>query len=206
MLARLTVGARALTGLPVPIPAFAVNGRSGVLLTGIVRPRLYVSRGILARLTAEELGMAVAHEVAHQRAWDNGKRWLIACAPDLLAFTRRGAELESRWRGSVERAADTAAAGRSRAAATTLASALVKVARFCAGHGAAVPSCSSFHEDDFLAGRIRVLLGESSPDCPTGARRIALRAVPSVMLLACLGGRAALQLVHAGTEWLVRLP
>jgi hypothetical protein len=206
-LASYVASARPVSGVTEAIPVFSVKGAPGVVLAGVLRPRLYVSRDVLATLTAEELKVAVAHEAAHQRAWDNAKRRLIAFAPDILGLTRRGTDIESGWRAAAETAADAAATDRSEAAAVSLASALVKVARLSAGRTAGDDTCSTFHNGEFLAARIRRLLaGPRDPDRAPLASTAMIGAAVFTLLGSIVSGSAILRVVQTATEWLVRLP
>lgn len=45
---------------------------------GLLRPRIVVSRGLLARLTPPELAAVLAHERAHAARFDNLRQWLAA--------------------------------------------------------------------------------------------------------------------------------
>lgn len=98
-------------------------------LSGLLRPRLLISRSVLHALSSEELDTALAHEQAHRRSRDNAKRLLLLLAPDMLPFVRPLRTLELSWSKFAEWAADDqAAAGNSRRA-LALAAALVRVAR-----------------------------------------------------------------------------
>lgn len=96
-------------------------------VAGLVRPTLFVSRGMLARLTERELEGLVAHELAHMRHQDNLIGWLDAIVFRAFRFLP---PLRAAWTESLaerEEFADAVAAratGRPRA----LASALLKVA------------------------------------------------------------------------------
>jgi hypothetical protein len=51
-------------------------------LVGVLRPRLIVTRGLVAALTDEELAASIGHEVGHSRARDNLTRLLMRATPD----------------------------------------------------------------------------------------------------------------------------
>ena len=58
-----------------PMPAFEIDAEAPIVaLVGVLRPRLLVTRGVVAALTEEELAASVAHEIGHWRALDNLKR------------------------------------------------------------------------------------------------------------------------------------
>jgi hypothetical protein len=107
--------------IPAPAPFFA--------LTGIVHPRLVISRAILEALSAEQLAAALLHERAHRISRDNLKRLFILCAPDILPFFRGPGALERGWARFTEWAADDAAAEGNSDRSLSLAAALVRVAR-----------------------------------------------------------------------------
>ena len=58
---------------------------------GLMRPRIVVSRGLLARLAGSELAAVLAHERAHAARFDNLRQWLAAVSLWPLPQTlRRG--------------------------------------------------------------------------------------------------------------------
>ena len=96
------------------IAAFAIDQEAPVMaLVGVLRPRLLVTRGLLAALTGEELAASVAHEVGHWRAWDNLKRLVMRAAPDLLTMTSTARDIERRWSAAAEHAVRRALASAS---------------------------------------------------------------------------------------------
>ena len=111
----------------VPCPVYSVSDASSLLaVTGIFRPRVFVSRDVAEALTGEELSAALAHELAHVRRFDNLKQLLLKSTQvPLRAF--RGADAE--WTNASEIAADESAVTRG-ASPLELSSALVKVGRF----------------------------------------------------------------------------
>src|SRR5262249_40559641 len=68
-----------------PLPASAKRASVFVLLTpaplmavtGLLRPRIFVSQSIVSALTQEELAAALSHEFAHVRSRDNLKQLLL---------------------------------------------------------------------------------------------------------------------------------
>jgi Zn-dependent protease with chaperone function len=111
---------------------FRLNVPGAVVATiGLFRPRIFVSAEVLEKLTQEELAAAIAHEVAHVRAFDNCKRLLLRT----ISWASDAAEA---WRCASECAADEHAV-RCGAKAVELASALVKVSRMKA---AAIPAAT----------------------------------------------------------------
>ena len=110
----------------VPCPVYSVSDASSLLaVTGIFRPRVFVSCDVAEALTGEELSAALAHELAHVRRFDNLKQLLLKSTQmPLRAF--RGADAE--WTNASEIAADESAVTRG-ASPLELSSALVKVGR-----------------------------------------------------------------------------
>jgi Zn-dependent protease with chaperone function len=85
------------------------------------RPRLYISRGAMQMLDAEEMQAAIRHELAHADGFDNLKQLVVRfCAFPALA------SLEKEWVRAAEIAADDRAA-QDESQAADLASTLIKV-------------------------------------------------------------------------------
>jgi hypothetical protein len=101
----------------------AAKGAPALILVGVCRPKIMVSDMATAVLSERELQVAVRHELAHKRSWDNLKRLLINATP----FPGMGT-LEVAWREAAELAADDSAVA-SRQEALDLASALIKLSR-----------------------------------------------------------------------------
>jgi Zn-dependent protease with chaperone function len=95
-----TTAARAVAGLPrgpSPAPLVAAVGRSGVgnvvcldspaasaFCAGLLRPRVFVTSGMVAALAAEELDAVLVHEVEHARRRDPLRRLVGRAAADVL--------------------------------------------------------------------------------------------------------------------------
>jgi len=117
-----------------PAPILVVDAAAPLLaLSGIVRPRLFLSRGVWETLAPEELQAALRHEQAHRESRDNLKRLAFLLFPEVLPFVRSFAPLERHWAMVSEWAADDAAADGDDRRALWLASALVRVARMGTG-------------------------------------------------------------------------
>jgi hypothetical protein len=148
-------------GAAVPgLDALEVEGVSGVSLAGVFRPRIVVGPQARAALTAAELEVAVAHEVAHERSHDNLKAFAMFCAPDFFGWSDTARRLEVGWRAGAECSADAEAVCGEERRALALATALVKVARLGEPASAPLrsPVWSSFHEPGLLEVRVRRLL------------------------------------------------
>jgi Zn-dependent protease with chaperone function len=198
------------TGLTSAAPIFVSESPVAcVVLDGLVRPRLFVSRSVVERLTREELDRAVAHELAHHRAYDNIKRRLLAFAPDLVSGSRLARELETAWKHGAELRADVAASRGSETQAVALASALIKVARLAEGRPQVDLGRAAFHDGAPVAERIRILCTRTTNPLAGGGkvRGLLLGAAVTAMLLAAIpNASSVLPAVHRVTEFLVRLP
>ena len=143
---------RACTQLPRIAAATAdiyeVRGVSGVSLAGVLRPRILVGASVRRQLTPAEMDVAVAHEVAHRDAYDNVKRCLMFCAPDMFGASSAARQIEAHWRASAEWLADARAVDGDAGRALNLASALVKVAQLgvASQAGLASPAWSTLNE------------------------------------------------------------
>jgi hypothetical protein len=100
-----------------------------VMLAGVLRSRLVISRKVVSALSAEQLAAVLRHERAHSRSRDNFKRLLVLLAPGVLPFFRGFSGLEQAWARVAEWAADDFAAAGDSHRSLTLAAALVRVAR-----------------------------------------------------------------------------
>ena len=110
-------------GVREPRVQLLATERPMACVAGMVRPTLFVSRGMLARLNERELEGLVAHELAHLRHQDNLIGWLDAIVFRAFRFLPplRGAWAESL--AEREEFADAVAAratGRPRALASAL--------------------------------------------------------------------------------------
>lgn len=171
-----------------------VGDGAGLALAGIVQPRLLISEGAIARLSSDELAVALRHERAHRESRDNLKRLLIQLAPAVFSGLRT---LEHEWVKRAEWAADDRATEGNPERSAALAAALVRVARLqnCAAMPALVTSLVSADED--LEQRIDRLLDTPAAEAPS--RRLETMALASAALL--IGGLAMnLRLVHVLLE------
>ena len=101
----------------------AADGAPPLILVGIRRPKVMVSDIAVTVLNDEELEVAIRHELAHMRSWDNLKKVLISATP--FPGMR---SLEHAWRQVAELAADDSAVT-NRREALALAAALIKLSR-----------------------------------------------------------------------------
>jgi hypothetical protein len=180
---------RAIVDSPVPLLA----------ISGIVRPRLMISRAVLRALSPEELTVALCHERAHWTAHDNLKRLWILIAPG------RSRTLERAWRKFAERAADDRAVAGSPRRACALAAALVRVARM-ASDAPPLPLASCLLDDsDQLAARVDRLLRPAPAQIPAPRPVLALSAVVvfAGSLAIAILQPAALYNVHLALERMI---
>jgi len=184
------------------IPAFVIDARFPVVaIVGVVRPRLYVARKVLASCSAEEFEAILSHERAHIRHSDNSLRLLLRCFPDLLAFTPTASWLERGWAQATEEAADDEAVAAGKGSA--LASALCKVARLARGNLAV--AALALVGDGEVAHRIGRLVRPESTAISVSRGRFDLLRFAILLAVPLLVASTELSRVHSITEALVRL-
>jgi Zn-dependent protease with chaperone function len=189
-----------------PIPAFEIDVEAPMLaLTGVLRPRLFVTRGLVEALAADELDASVAHELGHSRAADNLKRLAMRAAPDLLAVTRAARAIEGRWASASEHSADRLAGDASPMKRCALASALVKVARLTPPAVPPAEPISTLVGGGEIASRVQRLLDDRAAITTVrDARRLRVGlAIACAMLVVTYA--PLLRVVHRATEALVHV-
>jgi len=168
----------------------ALDGDTPVLLlAGVLRPRLVISRGVRRILTDDQLAAALRHEEAHGTARDNLKRLLLTLVPNARPFARGLRRIEREWARLAEWAADDRAVSGRRRQSVALAEALVRIARAGGGAPAAPIATPLLGDPADLTARVERLLYGRAP------APVRLRVWPGVALAAC--GTAAL--LHPGT-------
>ncbi|HVM91289.1 MAG TPA: M56 family metallopeptidase [Terriglobales bacterium] len=177
----------------------ARNQTPPLTLIGMTEPRVLVSDAAVQILADEELRVALRHELAHIRSWDNLKKLIFRFAP----FPGL-AKLEAAWSQAAELAADDAAVSDVNDA-LDLAAALVKLSRLVPVEAA--PACTVGFVTGSIRARIARLLAweEGSQE----RRRLIPRwlAIPPVLvaiLCAFVAYTPVLAFTHELTEWLVR--
>jgi len=135
-----------------------------LMLAGVLRPRLVVSRGVVGALAPEQLAVALRHEWAHRIAHDNLKRLLFLALPDVLPGVHGLKSIDRAWARLAEWAADDRAVGADSQRSLSLAAALVRVARMGmpAQHAAALAT-SLMADGHDLEVRVDRLLHPASP-------------------------------------------
>ena len=156
--------------------------RAGVVtppltLVGVCSPRVVVSRATVVLLSADELRVAVRHEVAHIRSQDNLKKLCFHCSPFPCM-----SGLENAWHEAAELAADDGAVA-TLSDALDLAAALIKLSRL-------IPASSGLEWP-----------GVSHPQTRW---HYAIPATLAALLCAAILYSPVLARTHTITEWLVR--
>jgi beta-lactamase regulating signal transducer with metallopeptidase domain len=155
-------------------------------LSGMLRPRLIISQGVLRSLSPDQLHAALLHENAHRTSRDNLKRLLLLLVPEVLPFVPSFAALDRNWARFREWAADDEAVQGDSQRALSLATALLTVARMGSAPRLSFLHTSLVAEDHNLSERIeRLLRAETlTPESPA-RRRVC---VPAAVILgaACL--------------------
>ena len=182
-------------------------------VTGILRPKIFISQKIALALSSQELAAALSHEVAHVQSRDNLKQllWRITRLPRWVAASR----LFSAWINSSELVADRAAISNG-TPAYELASALVKVARLGTAT-APLPELAASHlipdhADSAIASRVlqlREIMNQpaknmTSPAVMRNAIGMKWLAAAVAAALYMLSLNPLLPRVHEALEWLVR--
>jgi len=191
------------------MPAYQIDADAPMMaLVGVLRPRLFITRGVLAALTDEELRASVAHEIGHWRAADNLKRLAMRAAPDVLAAVGMARAIERRWASAAEhvadgRACDTADARERARARCALASALVKVARLSPAVTPLAEPISTLVDGGDLASRVRSLLDDGTPAVARPRVRGRWIGVGVAVAALAFGYAPLLRVVHLATEILV---
>lgn len=151
-------------------PAVVVEEDAPLLaMSGLFHARLFISRGVLSVLSADELDAALAHENVHRISRDNAKRFLLLLAPDIFPFLRPLRALERNWAKFTEWAADDQATAGDPRRALSLAAALVHVARMGAAPRLPFLSTSLLACDRDLSARVNRLL-RIAPSAPARSR------------------------------------
>lgn len=188
------------------------SARPFLVQSGLLRPYVVISGGLLENFSCAELEAALRHENAHWASRDNWKRLLVAFLPEVLPVGRGFDLLERGWSKFAERAADDCVSAHGAGSALSLAAALLRLARMRATMGPPgwIPrSVSSLADTDDLPGRIQRLLAPA-PDVPlirSGyVRRVVwgAGAVVATATIAAVASPVLLSSVHELLEHLLR--
>jgi bla regulator protein blaR1 len=90
------------------------DARPQAFCTGLLRPRIYISRGALAMLDSSQLEAVVTHEAHHARRRDPLRIFIARILGEALFFLPVLRQLADRYAALAELAADEAAVRRSR--------------------------------------------------------------------------------------------
>jgi beta-lactamase regulating signal transducer with metallopeptidase domain len=178
-----------------------------VMLAGVFRPRMVISRNVVSALPAEQLSAVVRHERAHGISRDNLKRLMILLAPGILPFGSGFRNLERAWAKMSEWAADDGAAGGKTQRSLSLAAALVRVARL--GSGVSAPLATSLMaEGADLSERVDRLLRPACRTARRGHREPILTASAGLLLagalIAVIAHPVTLHSAHECLEFLIQ--
>jgi beta-lactamase regulating signal transducer with metallopeptidase domain len=185
------------------LPALILNGDAPVLaLSGVLRPELVISRGVLSALSEDQLQAALRHEKAHLVWRDNLRRLLLLLSPGALPFFNGFSTLEHHWAKLAEWAADDDATQGEPRSALSLASALVRLARMGSGPRLTFLHTSFLSDNEELAERVDRLLHPVPPP-PVPQRDLKKFAAPALLALVVLV--AAAPLVPASLSSIHRL-
>ena len=176
-----------------------------LVLSGVFRPRLVISRSVAATLTTEQLRAALRHEEAHRDSRDNLKRLLLLLSPGLLPGWHGFHALERGWSRMAEWAADDAAVAGDQRLSLALAAALVRIARM-GGTQASTPLFATFLADgvDLLTRVDRLLRPAMATAAPRRMPVIVATAALSVAYVAASLRPATLESAHRLLENLMR--
>ena len=182
------------------LPVTILNSCAPVLaLTGVIRPRVVVSRGVVEGLPPEELSAALDHERAHHESRDNLKRLLLFLAPEVFPFCRTFARLDSSWSAIAEWSADDEATGGDSRRSLSLAAALVRLAQMGTAPEMSPLASLLVTNDRELSARVDRLLGFAPvPENPPRNMRALLRA--GAVTITCA---AIAVIIHPGTLYSV---
>ena len=189
--------------------AWVVDGDAAcVMLTGLFRPRVVISRNVVAALSAEQLSAVIRHERAHGISRDNLKRLLVLLAPGMLPFASGFRNLERAWAKISEWAADDlAAAGKTRRS-LSLAAALVHVARLGSTAPAPALATSLMAEGADLSERVDRLLRPARYTARRHDREPILMASAGLLLtgalIAVMAHPVTLHSAHECLEFLIQ--
>lgn len=192
------------------IPVYQVSEASSlVAITGLVYPKIFVSKNVVELLQPGELSAALGHEAAHAGVCDNLKLWLLKITEFPAWLMPSGLGIAA-WTTAAELAADDAALG-SGVSALDLASALLKVARLKSdsSFGGPLAVCHLVPDRKASCLGLRLANLEASLQSPSGVplqtqsrfSNLALILLPLVLYAICLS--VLLPAIHEAIELLV---
>ena len=156
---------------------------------GLVRPRIYVSTGLIKSLSRSELRTVVLHEARHMKSRDPLLFFCIAAFKDMLYYVPLAAWFAQRIREIKEAQADAYSARRT-GDPLGLAGAIVKVAKEGAGLTPAAASIGGDGVEGEVEGRVMRLIGGAedkkwrSPALPSLRSFLSSAAVVALLVVA----------------------
>ena len=179
-----------------------------VMLAGVLRSRVVISRKVMSALSADQLAAVLRHERAHRRSRDNFKRLLILLAPGILPLFRGFSGVEQAWARVAEWAADDFAVAGDSHRSLTLAAALVRVARLGAVPATPVMVTSLMPSGIDLSARVDRLLHFVPSTAKPGRAARLLSGVAGVLMgasvIALIARPVTLHAAHEFLETLIR--
>jgi len=153
---------RAIRKLPLADRGLSValirDGSVKVAFThGLIRPKIYMSTGLLDSLTAEEARRVLLHEIHHKKNRDPLRFFLVTLLKDAFFYLPVGGYITRRLHAVKERAADDAVIERT-GDPFVFAETLLKVARFGADMRIDVARTASIMGSGSLESRIKRLV------------------------------------------------
>lgn len=175
-----------------------------LLIAGVFRPRLVVSTGLLAALSAAEWAAALRHERAHCISRDNLKRLLLIAAPRMFPWSRAWRELDRAWVQFAEWAADDYASCAEPNGSLHLAEGLIRLARL--GSSVSLPLLATplLAAGSDLTVRIERLLRKEQNPQTTAPFRMTPVFLICIATIALALNQHILAGVHAALEILIR--
>ncbi len=149
---------------------------------GIIRPRIYISRGLLRNLERAELHAVFHHELSHKKNRDPLRFFLLSLFRDILFFIPLATHVYGRIKDEQEMRADDMAVAHMREP-LSIAGALVKLAGTLSPP--TLQTASILGAQGSVEGRIRRLLGEKAERRERGPGKGAVLAsviLPAIIL------------------------
>ena len=182
---------RAMGRLPLKSGAGSIvliddTGSGAAFTHGLIRPRVYLSRGLIRSLTHDELKGVLLHELHHKRRYDPLRFFLLTFVKDAFFYLPVARYLAGYVRTRSEGAADDAAVAGMKEP-YSLAGALIKVARAntLKGAGASVfASIRGAGGDGSVEARItRLIRGVGFSTDGPGARSVGVSVLVTALIL-----------------------
>lgn len=154
---------------------------------GMLRPRVYVTTGLIKDLTRDELRSVILHEAHHRRSYDPLKLFIATLIRDAFFYLPMGGWLAERHTEGKETAADRSVVERT-GDPLTLAGAIVKVAVSGGGAGLGLSAPASISGSGPVEKRVRRLVegvtpGRRGPGIKNLSRSVVTAAFLAVSLI-----------------------